>query len=1143
MMSETSAEPTGIDVPACVKCGAPIEMYGGTGPTLMTSDTHVIALTRLLAGELDGHRCEHCGTMLPLWPTLIVHFIEANVIEMLQGSQSPAAGDMATADVGVEIHVWATVPELRTAVVKRMAPSIRTATEIFAGGRDTDRLLKHVDQRWQKLTPEVFTAGQLAITGRIPGVEVHYPAGVDARESELFTLELLAMAQARVWLRLALDWSDRKPPFLRTFEQDLGRYVSLDADLRTAATWLTRLLEVFPDTLSPRDRYLLEALRAYVSYAAKTANEFADRWAELFVAHDLQARNGEDAQALRFSDGLARATVTRTSVARIVADILPHADKDVVEALDAVCRRLDEADLVEDVFFDSFRADADTEELLAAFRRAVTAGPNVLFAARPYARVFARRAELDGFEQLLAEVRPKYLDGTDERRATFEAWAGRFYKELHAPDVFLALVGDRARDWESGLDTGLRVALWTERSNALRQQKRSAEALAIAEQAQALLPPDDPDYRLLGTNVAILRRECGRPDEAARLLEDLLRDAPDAQRLSILESMVVTLTALGRHPAALERAEELAELATRRGDDRMAVWASVSRVQSLIALGRVAEVPAVLNGVSVEPAHDPALALMVVACRIGLVWNADQYATTEIVTTIAADLEKLIADAARRGSELELDARDLRAMLFEGVGDPRAAGLWTAALARRRERTGRSSAYEEAWLAGHAYQAGDAARGRAHLAALTVTIAELTGGVVDVVAAADSSLPLARPLGELLDVVMSERDPAVEDARIVADMRRDVVARAAAHRNQAQPLVDTDRLAAIGHALGDAAVVEWIDSPTGPRPLLTMLHGAGDATSRWLPPMPEIDLDAMPDRLLTRLQEWRTDLPGDPLDLADWRACRDWLTESLAEHVGGEVHLVIVEHERLRGLPWHAALGERWETSYISSWWALGEIALQPARPRPTSAGILLAPRYREPPPAGPALGSAADAMTAAAAARALPLTAARQQRADPPALRRALAEVDLAAVLCHGYLDPDGDAGLVLAERGLLPPLGRIQPGQQWHLVSARRIQVLPRTSAVVLLGACAAGRLRYAGLGESIGIYAALRSSGTRTLIAPRWNIVAGSVLPIVVDLFDALAGGAATGSALRAVCTSARKQLPAWLAWSLALEGDWR
>jgi hypothetical protein len=52
-----------------------------------------------------------------------------------------------------------------------------------------------------------------------------------------------------------------------------------------------------------------------------------------------------------------------------------------------------------------------------------------------------------------------------------------------------------------------------------------------------------------------------------------------------------------------------------------------------------------------------------------------------------------------------------------------------------------------------------------HLAALTVTIAELTGGVVDVVGAADSSLRVAGPLDVILGVVMSGPEPAVEDGR------------------------------------------------------------------------------------------------------------------------------------------------------------------------------------------------------------------------------------------------------------------------------------------------------------------------------------------------------------------------------------------
>jgi hypothetical protein len=51
---------------------------------------------------------------------------------------------------------------------------IRTAGEIIAVSGDTDRILGYVDERWRQLTSEVFTAGLLAITGRIPGVEIRF---------------------------------------------------------------------------------------------------------------------------------------------------------------------------------------------------------------------------------------------------------------------------------------------------------------------------------------------------------------------------------------------------------------------------------------------------------------------------------------------------------------------------------------------------------------------------------------------------------------------------------------------------------------------------------------------------------------------------------------------------------------------------------------------------------------------------------------------------------------------------------------------------------------------------------------------------------------------------------------------------------
>jgi hypothetical protein len=155
-MSDISGESTGTDVPVCANCGTPFDLYGGVGPALITSDAHVVGLTTLLSGRLDGSPCEQCGAMLPLWPTLLVRFPEANVVEVVRGSRFADAAEAAKESAGAEIHVWATVPELRAAVIRRMAPAIRTAGEILAVSDDTDRILGYVDERWRQLTPEVF---------------------------------------------------------------------------------------------------------------------------------------------------------------------------------------------------------------------------------------------------------------------------------------------------------------------------------------------------------------------------------------------------------------------------------------------------------------------------------------------------------------------------------------------------------------------------------------------------------------------------------------------------------------------------------------------------------------------------------------------------------------------------------------------------------------------------------------------------------------------------------------------------------------------------------------------------------------------------------------------------------------------------
>ena len=80
-------------------------------------------------------------------------------------------------------------------------------------------------------------------------------------------------------------------------------------------------------------------------------------------------------------------------------------------------------------------------------------------------------------------------------------------------------------------------------------------------------------------------------------------------------------------------------------------------------------------------------------------------------------------------------------------------------------------------------------------------------------------------------------------------------------------------------------------------------------------------------------------------------------------------------------------------------------------------------------------------------------------------------------------------------------------------------------------------------AGLGERLGLYSALANAGTRAIVAPLWDIVASAVVPILDEVCDAYLEGVPLCRALHEASQRAATTQPTWLAWALALEGDWR
>jgi hypothetical protein len=175
-----------------------------------------------------------------------------------------------------------------------------------------------------------------------------------------------------------------------------------------------------------------------------------------------------------------------------------------------------------------------------------------------------------------------------------------------------------------------------------------------------------------------------------------------------------------------------------------------------------------------------------------------------------------------------------------------------------------------------------------------------------------------------------------------------------------------------------------------------------------------------------------------------------------------------------------------------------------------------------------------------------LRLLVAESESADHDAFRRIMERADVAKVLAHGFISPaDDEVALMLAHDGALPLADSVAAGSEVgrrHRLSWNECQELRRAPEVVFSAACSSGVSYVRGLGERLGLLGALRRGGTRSLIAPRWNIVAEDVLPILDAAMERfLERGDALGLALHQAC--AESDRPRWLAWALALEGDWR
>jgi tetratricopeptide (TPR) repeat protein len=1151
----------------------------GLGLIAMMGLDDVSPLCGLFSGLLDDVACAVCRVPMGVTATAAVFDRAESRVHVVLGSRmqaqreaawgqfEAAAAQLDASPVAVECP---SLDALRDIVRIRLRSHMRPLLEALGAPSPEDGV-----RRLASLDVQAFAA--VEVGRRVPQSGLWLESkSRDGGAGNIDVYARVAEMQAASWISLLDRWL-RKQEGLVTLGDDLDRHFRDEAVMPGAdASTLRKVDEiVVGKKFSPRGEYLVEAVRARVHAAAGTPNPSAGNWALHHFHLGLQQRLGDpDAQAqarhLGITGEQASATVTFEAawdaIARITAESSGTQRAQVWTALQEIAAQAGHPSLFAQFLQHGLRFDDRdpsaqklVEMVQAIWNRAPEqADPQVRAGVvSQLAASLVRAGRIDDIAQALDVLIDRH-PGDLELHAHLLAFLGSARKGQRQPRRFLDRIGATTQAWEHGLSAGAQSTLWNERSNAFRLLGLHEDALAANAQVLALLPSlSAASQRVARLNHAVLLRETGDVEASVLGLEAILLDARAVERIGPLESLAIGYGMLDRQDDAARCHREV--LALSKGP--MAAHADQARAQvalSEVLADRREEAVARLLELDECDKLNP-----FVLFPVGSAW-ATLLARGQPIPDAAADaimrcLERLeaLAVEAHAAEDVpgELGALRLLALLSEQAQSPEAEEMWEQAIATSDAYGQPPGMHELLALSRIAYARGDDRRGRELLLRLPHALARSGASAAEL---GNVSIGLERAISNSLQQLAEavvEQDAPLADVRLVAEMQRDVVARA---RRLAHDPSSSVELAALASGLdaqalrrlaprsGRVAVQEWLETESWLVALITIIDADGSVASDSLS-IADIDLDALTTKMRNRLRDWTPARPGDPFDLPDWQAMQSWLMAELGHWLGDEAHVVFIEHHRFAGLPWHAAVSDRWTASYAASWGAL--LALPADADRTArQLGLALVPRYRESAGVSQALADAADRIESIARAHLLAPLRVEGVACDAQALGGLLGAVDVAVLLCHGFVaGDDHEVALMVAHAGALPPAHSVAAGAalaRAHRFGWRQCARLEQAPARVFSSACSSSLSHVVGLGERLGLYAGLSRAGTCTLVAPRWDVVAASFLPILEQAIALnVIGRVPAAEAVRQACRQANEHHARWMSWALSLEGDWR
>ncbi len=1182
---------------SCPNCGCPIEELKGYGLIITIYETNVGELTDLFDGVFDDTSCKACGYQLQgVQQTVIVVFGKPRVAWCVLGTRMQSKREefftIASQEYkkhNIPIEILPSLDVLRS-VVSDQLKSRLVLLELLSKAYLNGEIGTYITKNWRSITSEFFAATKVASTGRVPDLYIGWQ-DVNEPEDEVVSAEtltnFLAQVQAKMWVALAASWMLSNEDHDSTLEKDLKRYIHPETIIPGSPDIcfesFDRLLQVYLD-IHYSERFCLEAIRASLYAAIGQPNPYAGDLAELLIAKELGLLLEDDSELPK----LKTLTLSPEHIHTIVnyrqawnafapwfEETLRMNDEEKVrfwlKLLEEVAQKIGYPSIVEELFEFGIRyekKDISPQQLIDSMREIASRRDRevTIQVIQTLASALLGRLEhLDSLEQL-ADTMIDLQDRSFEAQAKVNAWFGRCCEEQRQPRRFLKRIGDTPQDWEQHLPLQTCLPLWIERSNALRLTGRLDDAFRLSKEIVDLCSDDvsRKDRHTAQLHYAILLRETGSPDAALQILTSLVAETTHYERLAPLQALVSTYFVFRNFDETIRCCDEALAITTGPWATQ-ASYFHLIKARALIEMKRYAEVPQQLKEVQFGSSYDPYLTLSVASVQISIIKNSSKQPMDDHsrllmdnqMKLLKETLSLMIGEAKKRGDVFVLTAAlRLLALLLEP--SPLAEQYWQKAYEICTTCRQIPDPFELLALACFAYERGNIQIGRNYLLQVPTAFAGLLGGIEDlspVVQSFDHLLDLLDKLATTTLFHPTVQTP-FEDIRLVSELRRDTIRRAQALRKglltQYKEEILTqgltsDVLVRLAPASGRLGVLEWVDNGKLISPFLTCITADKEVSSYWLDLL-DMDMCVAIKKVINRLRNWQINR-GDPFDIPGWRRLEQRFVDALTPYMGENDHIVFIEHKEYLGTPWHVAVASRWTSSYVASWTSLLSLHSLPLPDHVTTVGVVLVPTFGDRKAASELLGAlkhSAQRTRSFALEHGVNFFLAEEEACDRDAFCTIMNKSDLVKLMCHGFVAQDGEVSLALAHNGSIPFSASLLGGEAGRVYrfSWRDCQRLSIAPPVIFSAACSSGFSHLAGLGERLGLFSALRYAGTRALVAPRWNINPDRVLPILDDAFESyMRGDVSLAYALREACNAAESVQPRWLAWALALEGDWR